>query len=231
MNPDNPLFHPLFGLTITIAAYMIAQKAHRKWSKLHPLVMTVGTLLLFLWITGIPFEAYKAGGDLIVFFLGPATIALGVPIYKQASRIKKHLLPIVSGITLGSLSSILTAGGIVWLLGGSSPLILTMLPKSATTPIAVEIVRHLGGYPELGAVATTLTGLLGGVIGPQFLRFCGIRTDIPIGAAMGTASHGIGTARLVSESELAASVSGFSMGFNGILTAIVLIPVHRLFFG
>jgi putative effector of murein hydrolase len=103
---------------------------------------------------------------------------------------------------------------------------LAMVPKSATTPISIEIVRELGGTPELGAVLTVLTGLLGSLIGPELLRLCGVRGDIAIGAAIGTAAHGIGTARVLRESDLQGSAAGLSMAAAGIVTSLLAIPLY-----
>ncbi|WNQ09143.1 LrgB family protein [Paenibacillus aurantius] len=216
------LNRPEFGVTVTVAAYVTARRLHLRWSRLHPLFVTAGALILFLIVTGIPYEAYKAGGDVIYFFLGPGTVALGVPLYKHATRIRQSLVPVLAGITVGTVASILFSALLVWMLGGTRELLLSILPKSASTPIAIEVVRTLGGTPELGAVITSLTGLLGSMIGPEFLRLCGVRSDVAIGTAIGTASHGIGTARLVRESELQASMSSLAMGIAGILTSLLL---------
>ncbi len=220
------LYHPLFGVTVTVAAYAVANRIHRKRKWLHPLFLTSGGLIVTLLLLRIPYEAYKAGGDLIVFFLGPATVALGVPLYKQAHRIRNHMLAVVSGITAGSVSGMLSAGILVYTLGGTREILLSMLPKSVTSPIAIEIARELGGVPELAGVFAVLTGLLGSMIGPEVLRAVGIRGDIPLGTAVGTASHGIGTARIIRESELQGSFSGFAMGLAGIITSILAIPLY-----
>lgn len=215
---------PLFGVTLTLLFYLTALGLHRKWKWLHPLFVTGGGLIAMFVLLDIPYESYRQGGDLITFMLGPATVALGIPLYKQASRIRKRMAAILGGITVGSLSAIISSAVLVWLLGGTKELMLTMIPKSVTTPISVEIVRQLGGEPELAAVLTVLTGLLGSMVGPQLLRIVGIRDDIPLGVAIGTSSHGIGTARVLRESELAGGVSGFSMAVAGIVTSICMIP-------
>lgn len=207
-------------------AYLIALKLHQRWKWLHPLFVTSGGLVALLLLARIPYEAYSIGGEWIEFLLGPATVALGVPLYKQASRIKDRLASILCGITAGSLSAMASAALLVWLLGGTRELIVTMIPKSATTPISMEIIRQLGGMPELGAVLTVLTGLLGSMIGPELLKLTGVREDIPVGVAIGTSSHGIGTARVLRESELTGSVSGFAMAMTGIITSICAIPIY-----
>lgn len=217
---------PLFGISLTVLCYLAALGLHRRWKWLHPLFVTGGGLIAVLVLLDIPYESYRQGGDMIAFMLGPSTVALGIPLYKQAPRIRKRMAAILGGITVGSMSAMASAALLVWLLGGTKELMLTMIPKSATTPISVEIVRQLGGEPELGAVLTVLTGLLGSMIGPELLRLAGVRQDIPLGVAIGTSSHGIGTARVLRESELAGGVSGFAMAVTGIVTSICAIPLY-----
>lgn len=226
MNVDSFTHLPLFGMTLTVALYTFAQWAYTRSKLCHPLFVTAGSLIVFLLVTGIPYEAYKQGGDLLTFLLGPATVALGVPLYRNFRLIRKQIAAIVAGITTGSVSAMVVSACLVWSLGGSHELLLTMVPKSVTTPISIELVRRLGGVPELGAVLTTLTGLIGSMAGPELLRLCGVRGDISLGTAIGTASHGIGTARIIRESELQGGVGGMAMGLNGIFTALALIPVY-----
>ncbi|MCY9660108.1 LrgB family protein [Paenibacillus chondroitinus] len=224
---DNAFFQqPMFGVSLTVIVYAIAQGLHKKWSKVHPLFITSAGIIAILLICGIPYESYRVGGDYIALLLGPATVGLGVPLYKQTRSIGRNLPAILAGLTTGSISALVCAGGITWSLGAAKNIWVTMIPKSVTTPISVEIVRHLGGIPELGVIVTTLTGLLGSMIGPELLRLCGVRSDIAIGTAIGTASHGIGTARLVKESELQAGVSGFAMAATGIFISLLVIPLY-----
>lgn len=217
---------PLFGIALTVLAYVFALALQQRWKALHPLLTCSALVIAFLLVTNVPYDAYRKGGDYIVFLLGPATVALGIPLYKNAQRIRNALLPIAAGITAGSISALLLAAGLVWVLGGSRELLVTMMPKSVTSPIALEISRQAGGIPELTAVLTVLTGLIGSMFGPGLLRLAGVRDDISIGTAIGTSSHGIGTARIIRDSELAGSVSGFAMGAAAILTSLLFIPLY-----
>jgi len=223
--PTSLVHDPLFGVAVTVLAYTAALRLNRRLKWLHPLFVTSAGLIALLLLADIPYEAYRKGGDHLAFFLGPATVALGVPLYRQAALIRRRLAAMFAGITVGCVSAMASAAGLVWLMGGTRELLISMMPKAATTPISVEIARQLGGQPELTAVLTVVTGLIGSMIGPELLRLAGIREDVPLGAAVGTAAHGIGTARLVRESELAGSVSGFSMGAAGIVTALLAIPL------
>lgn len=224
---NNPVISsPIFGVGITVLIYSLALALHRKWRWMHPLLITCGVLIVLLRATHIPYAAYNHGGEIISFFLGPATIALGVPFYKQSRRIGRHVLPIVVSVTIGAAVGIVSAWTLVKLAGGSNEVARSMLPKSVTTPISIELSRQLGGTPELSAVFTVLAGLIGSVVGPMILRACGVRRDIPIGLAMGTSAHGIGTARVVQESELQGGTAGFAMALAGIVTALLSIPVQ-----
>ncbi|WP_426453757.1 LrgB family protein [Paenibacillus sp. S-38] len=217
---------PLFGIALTILSYTAALGLQRKWKALHPLLSCSVMIMLVLYLLQLPYEAYRKGGDYIVFLLGPATVALGVPLYKNAQRIGRSMLPILSGVTAGSVAALLLAAGLVWALGGSRELLLSMMPKSVTSPVAIEISRQAGGFHELTAVLTVLTGLTGSLFGPAFLRLSGVRDDIAVGTAIGTSAHGIGTARIIRDSELAGSVSGFAMGAAAIITSLLFIPLY-----
>ncbi|MFC5404878.1 LrgB family protein [Cohnella soli] len=217
---------PLFGVALTVGFYAIAQLLNRRWTWLHPLFLTAGGMIVFLALTGIPYADYKAGGDIVGFFLGPATVALAVPLYESMKRLKGKVRAVIVGVTVGSASGMLAVYLLTLVLGASRDTLLSMLPKSATSPIAIELARQLGGTPELGGVFAVLTGLLGSMLGPAFLRFARVRSDIGIGTAVGTASHGIGTARLIRESVAQGGISGFAMSLSSIITPILCIPVQ-----
>src|SRR5690606_6532465 len=129
----------------------------------------------------LPYADYRRGGDVLIFFLQPATVALGVPLYKHARAIRRAAPAIVAAVGAGAVVGLAGSAGFVWLLGGSGELMRSAMPKSATTPISVELSRLIGGAPELTAVLTVLTGLVGSVVGPWLLKRCGIRADISIG--------------------------------------------------
>lgn len=220
---------PVFGVSITGMAYMVGLKLHDRWSWLHPLLVTSSGLILFLLLTRIPYTAYKTGGDWISLMLSPATVALGVPFYKNAKRIRKAFAAAAASITCGAAAGMLSAAFFVRLLGGSHSLMFTMMSKSVTTPIAIEVSKLLGGSPPLTAVMTVLTGLIGSMAGPAFLRGIGVRSDLSLATAMGTSSHGIGTARMIHESEFRGSVSGLAMTLSGVITSLLAVPVHLIF--
>lgn len=217
---------PLFAIAVTVLIYLGAQGLHARWKWLHPLLAASVGVMVLLALLDVPYESYAVGGRWIEFWLGPATVALGVPLYKHAAYIRRQLPAILGGIAVGTMSAMASAGALVWLLGGTRELMLTMMPKSATAPISIEVVRQLGGQPELAAVLTVLTGLLGSMIGPKLLRMAGFGDPMSLGTAIGTSSHGIGTARVMRESELVGGISGFAMGVAGILTSIYAVPLY-----
>jgi putative effector of murein hydrolase len=219
--------HPLFGVTVTVGAYVLADGVRRRWMRsLHPLLAASIVLIAFLQLAGISYEDYNQGGSLVSFFLGPGTIALGTVIYKNWPKVRESAAAILSGITFGSLFGIASTWFFLWLMDGSRVVLLAMLPKNVTSPVSVEIVAQLGGIPQLGAVFTVIAGLLGSVVGPSLARVSGIRSDVAIGTAIGTTAHGIGTARLLLSSEAQGAVSGFAMAVTAILTPILFIPVY-----
>ncbi|QMV43184.1 LrgB family protein [Cohnella cholangitidis] len=216
---------PLFGIALTVVFYAAAQLLNQWKRWVHPLFVTSGGVITFLLACGIPYRDYKVGGDIVTFFLGPVAVALAVPLYKSAQKLKGNVRTVVIGVTIGSVSGLLSVAILAWALEGSRDTLLSMLPKSTTSPIAIELSRQLGGSPEFGGVFAVLTGLLGSMLGPLLLRMIKVRGDIAIGTAMGTASHGIGTARLLRDSEVQGGVSGFAMGLSSIITPILCIPI------
>jgi predicted murein hydrolase (TIGR00659 family) len=177
----------------------------------------------------IPYESYHSGGRIILFLLGPSVVALALPLYRKRNEINRNRVPIMIGIFSGALASILSAGGLAWLLGGTREVVLSMTPKSVTTPIAIGITEKIGGVPELTAAIVVLTGCLGAICGPEFCRLVGIRSPTAIGLAVGTASHGIGTARMLEVDRLAGAVAGLAIGLNGLVTAFLLPFLFVLF--
>ncbi|TLS49488.1 LrgB family protein [Paenibacillus antri] len=219
---------PVFAVAVTVGLYVLSLRwnARRPW--LHPLIVTSGGMMALLLAADIPYATYSEGGDLLSFFLGPATVALAVPLYKRRSEIRRRLGLILASVTVGSAAGIGSAWLLVALLGGSRDLLIASLPKSATSAISIELARYLGGPGELSAVLTVLTGIAGSMFGPALLRLFRIDGDVPLGLAVGTAAHGIGTSRLLRDSEEAGSYSGLAMGIAGIVISLLMVPLSWL---
>lgn len=223
---------PLFGIGLTLVVYLLAQSLHRRCRRnvlLTPVAVTILLIIVLLLMFDIPYAAYQNGGQFILFLLGPSVVALAVPLYTRRKEIYAKRGPILAGVVAGALVSIVSASGLAWLLGGSEKVVLSMAPKSVTTPIAIGLTEKIGGIPELTAAIVVLTGCLGAICGPEFCRLIGIRSSSAAGLAVGTASHGIGTARMLEVDLLAGAVSGLAIGLNGLVTAILLPILFVLF--
>ncbi len=228
----NLLASPLFGVALTLLAYRLSELLYRRtrFILFNPVTVSIVAIILFLKVTGISYRYYDNGGRMILFLLGPSVVALAVPLYRQRKEILKRKLPILLGILAGALSSIISAAGTAWLLGGSRGVVLSLVPKSVTTPIAIGISEKIGGIVPLTAALVVLTGCLGAICGPEFCRLVGIRSRAAVGLAVGTASHGIGTARLLSEDRFSGAIAGLAIGLNGLVTSL-LVPFLRALWG
>lgn len=218
---------PLLGLTVTLVAYQggmwIYQRAGLN-PLLNPVLLAVIALVALLMVTGTDYKTYFDGAQFVHFMLGPATVALAVPLYQQFQKVRKSFPVILASIFAGSVTAVLTAVGIAWALGASEATLLSLAPKSVTAPIAMGIAQAAGGPASLTAVLVILTGILGAVVGPSVLNLLRIKDWRARGLAMGTASHGIGTARAFQVNAVAGAFSSLAMGLNGLATA-VLLPV------
>lgn len=218
---------PLLGLTLTLLAYQAAFWLYQR-SGQHPLVnpvlIAVSVLVLFLSWSGTRYETYFAGAQFVHFLLGPATVALAIPLYTQLSRVRALWRPILLGLVAGSLTAILSALAVGRLFGASLPTQLSLAPKSVTTPIAMGIAERIGGIPSLTAVLVIITGILGAVAARALLQRLRIDDPAISGFALGVASHGIGTARAFQENPQSGAFAALAMGLNGALTAL-LVPL------
>ncbi len=225
------LASPLFGISLTLLVYHLAEHLYRRtrFILFNPVAMSIFSIIVLLKVLDIPYADYNNGGRMILFLLGPSVVALALPLYQRRQEILKRKLPILLGILAGAISSIISAAGIAWLLGGSHEVVLSLVPKSVTTPIAIGIVEKIGGIVPLTAALVVLTGCLGAICGPEFCRVIGIRSSAATGLAVGTASHGIGTARLLGEDRFAGAIAGLAIGLNGLATALI-VPLLWLLF-
>lgn len=217
--------NPLLHLTLTLVAYLIGHRIYRRFGLnplLNPVVIAIMLLVGLLVATGTSYDRYFEGAQFVHFLLGPATVALAVPLYNQVERVRRSLGPLLAAVVLGSLSASLSAIGIAWLLGATPEIVASIAPKSVTTPIAMGIAEQLGGLPSLTAVLVILTGVTGAMLGPPLLNLLRIRDWRARGLAIGVAAHGIGTARAMQVNEVAGAFSGLAMGLNALATAILL---------
>lgn len=213
---------PVVWVFITLVVYFTSHQIHNKlnWVITTPILITISVLIILLFIFNIEFETYNKGGKFISFFLGPSVVALGVLFYEKYKEIKDKLKSFLISVAIGGISSIFSVLLILIILEVPDFIIRSLIQKSVTTPIAIEISKSISGIPSITAGVVIIVGIFGSVFGVKFLRFFGIKSKKAIGAALGTASHGIGTARALEESKLCGVYSGLALCVNGILTAM-----------
>lgn len=221
---------PLLGLTLTLLAYQAACALHKRLGA-HPLANPVALAIVLvvavLVLTGTPYPTYFEGAQFVHFLLGPATVALAIPLHAQLPRLKALFGGSVLALFTGSVASVLSVWWIAKALGAEPRTLLSLAPKSVTTPIAMGISEKIGGLPSLTAILVILTGIIGAVIGPGLLRTSGIRDPAITGFALGMSAHGIGTARAFQLSDTAGAFSALAMGLNGVVTAVVVPVIVR----
>ncbi|OIJ21323.1 hypothetical protein BKP45_00650 [Anaerobacillus alkalidiazotrophicus] len=221
----------LFSIAITVGAYLLSRKVGKRYPSpfTTPVFFSTTVIIVVLLSFELTFEDYTLAKDIMTFLLGPATVALAVPLYKNREIIKKHSGPALVGMILGTLSTILAAVLLAKLFTLSSELVASLSVKSVTVPVAVEISTIIGGDPALTAAFVVATGVLGTMIGPWLMSVTKIDHPLSRGLSLGTISHGQGTAQAAVEGELQGAVAGVAMGLAAIFTSVV-VPIIIPFF-
>lgn len=214
----------LLAIVVTLIGYKAATAISARFPRVQPLVAAVVLVGLAWWLCSGDWAAFSAGGQWISFWLGPATVALAVPLAKQIREFAHIWKGILLGVCMGCAVAILTVYLIHWCLSSDEMLLKSMLSKSVTTPIALELARSVGGVPALTAFFTALTGMVGVLIARPVLKWGNIREDWAIGIAVGTSAHAIGTASLNRISPVQTAASSVAMIVAGVVTSIYLIP-------
>ena len=221
----------ILWLPCTILLFAASSALYRKLNKTpfaNPTLLTVTGLVVMLASAGMPYQSYFESVAVLHYLLGTAVVALALPLYRNACRLKGRHTGMAAALLAGSLTSVLVGLAVATLAHASASTVLSIAPKSATAAVSMEISRLIGGAPAVTATLTILTGIIGAITGPYVLDVLRIREPEARGFAMGVASHGIATARAFSEGEVAGSFAGLGMVFNAILTALVVPPVVRL---
>lgn len=210
-------------LAVTIAVHLASRALYlrARWAILNPALVSIAAVIALLLATRTPYAQYERGARVIAFWLGPAVVALGVPLALQLERVRRNALGIATGLVAGAVVGIAVATGVATLFGASPVVVRSLAPRAATTPIAVAITARLGGIPALSAVVSIVSGALGGFIGVGVLRAVGVRSRLATGLALGAAAHGLGTARAAGEGDVEGAASGMAMGVVGVLTALI----------
>lgn len=215
---------PLLGLTLTLCAYALAHSIYSRckfspWA--NPVAIAIAIISVVLKMTGMSYHDFFAGAQFVHFLLGPATVALAIPLAQQLPRLRRWFVPLCCALVAGSVTAMLSAVILMKYLGGTAQLIASIAPKSATTPIAMAVSERLGGLPALTAVLVITTGIFGAVSARLLFNTLRIESHAVRGFALGVASHGIGTARAFQVSAEMGAFAGLGMGLNGILTAVL----------
>lgn len=222
----------VFWLSLTIVLYWLArafQRALKGHPAASPVLVVAAIVIACLTFMGRSYDDYRPAGSLLLWFLGPGTVALAIPLYLNFSQVRSVLLPLAVALVLGSVTAVGSAVLIAWGLGASPEIVRTLAPKSVTSPIAMAIAAEIGGIPALAAAFVILTGGIGAIFGSTIFNMIGVTDPRARGFAMGIAAHGMGTARAFQVSFLAGTFSGVAMTINAIMTAILL-PLVWMFF-
>lgn len=222
----NYLDNPIFGVAITIIVFNFSKNLNKKFNTpiINPIIISVILIIGFLSFFQVDYSVYNRGGSIITFFLGPATVVLGVPLYKQRKLLKENFIPIMMGILTGSVSGLLSIIFLSRLFQLDKLMMYSILPKSITSAIAMDISKSIGGNPPLTIGFVIFTGVLGYIISPRLLNIFKIDNKIAKGVSMGTAAHVIGTVKALELGEVEGAMSSLAIGVAGLMT-VVLIPI------
>lgn len=212
-----------FLLALTFGIFFLAKALQKKTGilLLNPILITIAALIVFLKMTGISYETYNEGGRLIEFWLKPAVVALGVPLYLQLEQIKKQLLPIILSQLAGCFIGVVSVVLIASVLGATQQTILSLASKSVTTPIAIEVTKAIGGIPSLTAAVVVCVGLFGGILGFKVMKLFKVKNSTAQGLSMGTAAHAMGASSAMEVSNEHGTYAGLGLTLNGIFTALL----------
>ncbi|MDU5107174.1 LrgB family protein [Clostridium sp.] len=220
----------LFGIIISLLAFEAGLLIYKKtkFPLFNPLLIAIALVISFLLIFKIDVDVYNKGGQFINMFLGPATVVLAVPLYKQFHLLKKHLLPILIGILIGSSIGISSVILLANIFGLEKVLTISLLSKSVTTPIGIEITNQLGGLAPVTVLSIVISGIIGSIIGPLLCKKFKINDKVAIGIALGTASHAVGTSKALELGETEGAMSSLSIGIAGIMTVFLAPAFYAL---
>lgn len=217
---SNLIHSPLFGPTLCLLAYWLGQTLHRRFQKMwtQPLLVASAMVILVLQLMGVSYDTFNDSAQLISAFLGPVTAVLGLSIYRQRHILKRHLLPILAGCAAGAFTALTSVFLMSRLFGLNALIQGSILPKSVTTPIAIELALMFGGEPSITMVMTLFTGILGAVLSPWLVVLFRLKNPTTIGIAIGSSSHVIGTSKALEMGETQGAMAGLAIGIMGLFT-------------
>lgn len=220
----------LFGIILSLIAFEIGLYIYKKTKipVFNPLLIAIGIVIAFLLAFKIDFETYNSGAKFINMFLGPSTVILAVPLYKQIELLKKHAASILIGILFGSIVGMFSIVVLSHYIGLNGPLIKSLLPKSVTTPIGIELSNQLEGIVPITVLAIIISGIIGAVLGPAICKLFRIKDSVAIGVSIGTASHAVGTTKALEMGETEGAMSGLSIGIAGLITVFIAPIIYSI---
>jgi putative effector of murein hydrolase len=212
-----------YGIVVTAGMYALSRRLSRRWPSpfTSPVFFTTAATVLVLTLSRVRFSDYAPAQKILTFLLGPATVALALPLYRNRRLLVANLLPALAGLVAGALGTLLTAVALTKALGFSHAIVKSISIKSVTAPVAVELARLIDADPTLTAAFVILTGMIGVMLGPWLLDRVGIRSPLARGLALGTISHGQGTAQAALESELSGAIASVALGVAAVLTSLI----------
>lgn len=218
------IHHPLFGVGITLAVYQLALAAYERtrWVFLQPVLVSMTVLIGVLLAAGLSYQEYRDSTFLLSVLLGPTTVALAVPLFLNLKRIRQLFWPTLITLLLAGLLATVLGVALAWAFGAERMMLMTLAPKSVTSPIAMLVAEQIGGVAALAAVFVLITGVLGAICGPELLRGIGVRHPAAQGMALGITAHAVGTARALQEGEESGAFAALAMSLMGVLTAVLL---------
>lgn len=222
---------PVFGVLVSLAAYEIGAfiREKTKMSIFNPLLIAIIVLVVFLTKLHISYDDYNKGGQIISFFLAPATVALALPFYKKFSLFKQNAVPILAGLLSGTVCGIISIIALSKMFGLSDVLTVSLIPKSITTPIGMALSKQLGGLTSITVMAIIITGILGSIISPVMCKVLKLNDKVAIGTAIGTSSHAVGTSKAMEMGETEGAMSSLAMALCGVITVILAPVICKIF--
>lgn len=213
----------LFGIVLCIVTFEIGVWVQKKLKTplANPLVIAIALCITVLSAFRIPYDNFNQGGQFISMLLAPATAVLALSIYSQREVLKQHFLPIAVGCLMGSLTSVVSVVLLCRAFGIDDRLMVSLMPKSVTTAIAVGISEQHGGMVSITVAAVVVTGVLGAVFAPLLIRLFRVKNPVAMGVAIGTSSHAVGTARALEIGDIQGAMSSLAIGITGLITCVI----------
>lgn len=221
----------LLWIAVTVAVFAAIDWMSRRLGRppyLHPVLWSVPVLIALLWVMDTPYDHYATSTAMISFLLGPAVVAMAVPIWEQRKTIRKLAVPLLLALMAGSMTAIVSAVGVVWMFGAPKSVLASIAPRAATSPVGMAVAETLGGIPALAAVIIVFSGVLGAMIATPLMNLLGMKDYRVRGFAVGVSAHGVGSARAFQVSEIAGAYAGLGMALNAVMTTVLLAVVAAL---